>query len=83
MRTCVCDLCKNTIDPEVSVELTIPNVGLYDFCTDCVKRIRRAICKKCKGTGQYQERDEFATESQASCGENRTQYRTVSCHECM
>ena len=83
MRTCVCDLCKNTIDPGVSTELTIPNVGLYDFCPDCVKRVRRAICLKCKGKGRHQEVDVEASQRGASCGENRTEYRTVACQECI
>jgi len=82
MRTCVCDLCKNTIDPESSVELTVPGIGLYDFCVDCVKRLRKAICKKCKGKGRHEEADREASNRQATCGENRTQYHTVTCQEC-
>jgi len=82
MRTCTCDLCKNTITGSECVSFPIVGEGSYDFCKDCVKIVRRAICRKCKGTGIYQERDAEASDRQATCGENRTKYRMVSCQEC-
>ena len=83
MRTCVCDLCKDTLDPQKSVEFTVLRVGVYDFCPECVRRLRRAICSKCKGTGRHREVDVAASQAGASCGENRTEYRTVACQECI
>ncbi len=64
------------------VEFNIASVGLIDLCVQCVKIVRRAICKTCKGTGKYQEVDREASGRAASCGENRTEYRTAMCYEC-
>lgn len=67
---------------EHGVEFNITGVGLIDLCVKCIKTVRRAICKKCKGKGKHQEVDGEASNRKATCGENRIQYRTVDCQEC-
>lgn len=81
MKTCTCDLCKNNIKSSTGVCFSVGVIS-FDFCDSCIKIVRKAVCKKCKGAGNHQEADREATDRQATCGENRTQYRTVTCQEC-
>ena len=82
MKTCTCDLCKKNIKSKTGVCFPVGVVN-FDFCDSCVKIVRRAICLKCEGKGRHQEVDFEASQRGASCGENRTEYRTVACQECI
>lgn len=73
-----CDLCKSEIF-KLSDGACFDK---YDLCDKCVKLVRTAICKTCNGTGKKRICDDEATFAQASCGENRTQYKTVPCNNC-
>ena len=81
MITRKCDLCSLGIDEENDNEFV--SFGIRDLCGKCVSTVRRAICQKCHGTGKFREADREASDRGASCGENRTEYRTVTCHECI
>ncbi len=78
MKTRECDLCNHTITKDTGVSFDV-----YDLCDKCVKVVRRAICRECRGTGKTSEVDHERTNSMATCGENRTQYRTVLCKKCV
>lgn len=77
-----CDFCKTTIEKnENCVSFNIPHIKQqYDICEMCLKVIRVAVCKECHGKGTKSVRDEKATNAMATCGENRTQYKTVQCN---
>lgn len=80
-----CDFCKCTIDSDdISISFGIVGIGIgrYDACETCTKTIRTAVCKECHGKGTLSVRDAAATNSMASCGENRTQYKTIECNCC-
>ena len=77
MKSRKCDLCGIIIDKGFGVSF-----GVYDLCSECVEAVRRAVCLKCKGTGKMRVRDDDATFAQATCGENRTEYKTVNCDRC-
>lgn len=83
--TTICDACCNTIK-----EAFIQVDGI-DLCEKCCNhavrrylqgRVLRSECTKCKGTGKIRIRDDEATFAQATCGENRTQYKMAKCEEC-
>lgn len=89
--TITCDAC--------SCVLKVPFIQVEDadFCEFCCSRIiekyinqehnkgkvLRSKCKKCNGTGKAKVRDDEATNSFACCGENRTEYKIVTCTECI
>lgn len=79
MKNRKCDLypCKNDIGGDSGISF-----GSRDLCDQCVQIVRRAICRDCNGTGKIRVRDDYATDAQASCGENRTQYKTEECKHC-
>lgn len=81
MKNCVCDLCKKDIEPAKGIEFKI-NTTIYDLCVNCLKIIDKVRCKNCKGTGKIREVDVEASHRVATCGENRTEYRTVTCQKC-
>lgn len=78
MKNRVCDLCKSEINLKDGVSFC-----LYDLCNACIKLVRCAICRKCEGTKKVRVRDQAATDAQATCGENRTEYKTISCVDCV
>jgi len=80
MKINKCDLCDLVIDSDKDNGAV--SFGVYDFCGICTKNIRRAVCLKCKGTGKIRIVDDDATDRQATCGENRTQYKTIECDRC-
>lgn len=65
-----------------------------DLCSKCCRHaIRRYIksrgikllrnsCSECASSGKVRVKDEEATSAQASCGENRIQYKLVECETC-
>lgn len=77
MKSRKCDLCSKVIPDNKGVSF-----GKHDLCDSYIEIVRRAICKKCGGTGKVREVDHAETNAQATCGENRTQYRTVACKKC-
>lgn len=72
-----CDLCKNEIVNKRGVSF-----GGYDLCKNCTILVRRATCQQCMGKGTHRVRDDEATSLQATCGESRTQYKTIKCNNC-
>lgn len=78
MKNRECDLCKNTICEDDGVSF-----GIYDLCGACVKLVRCAICRKCEGTKKVRVADREASAAQACCGESRTEYKTISCVDCV
>lgn len=84
-----CDACGKKIELE-----DIPRLNLdYDICGICIGRLIKKIiktkditlrvdCKKCEGIGKRTIEDDAASMAQASCGENRTQYKTIECNNC-
>ncbi len=94
MKICKCDFCETTIVLDMTDKLAhtdghsggisfeIPGVGQFDLCNVCLKYVRRAMCHACGGRGTVRVRDDHASESQASCGESRSVYKTVRCEEC-
>lgn len=53
-------------------------------CKRCLKlRKRPVLCEWCYGTGKIREVDYTETHAQATCGESRTQYKTVKCQRCV
>lgn len=85
MKKRYCNLCESGIF-ELCLESARQQNGVcfgpYDLCDKCVKLVRTAICKTCNGAGNKRVRDDEASFAQASCGENRTQYKTVPCDKC-
>lgn len=77
MKIRKCDLCSLVIKDTKGVSF-----GTYDLCERCSTNARYATCRKCCGTRKVSEVDREATNAQASCGENRTQYRTITCKNC-
>jgi len=77
MKTRSCNFCRIKIDNNDGI-----SIQNYDLCRLCTQLVRRAICPKCEGTGKVRRVDHEATYAQATCGENRTQYRTVPCKAC-
>ncbi len=88
ITTVVCDGCGQ--HPEEDQHMIMSGV---DLCMDCYehavelylssrKRPLQSECKACDGIGSLQAIDEAATDAQATCGENRTQYKTVECDNC-
>lgn len=75
MKNRVCDLCKSKINLKDGVSF-----DLYDLCNACIKLVRCAICRKCEGTTKVRIVDH--ENSEATCGENRTQYKTITCDQC-
>lgn len=87
--TIICDACGQ--QPEEDQHMMMSGV---DLCIDCYehavesylssrKRPLRSDCDVCGGTGTVRVTDEAATAAQATCGENRTQYKTVKCKKCV
>jgi len=63
----------------------------YDLCERCVESLIKNIlktitlridCEGCKREGKLRVRDDEASDAQASCGENRTVYKTIECDKC-
>ena len=77
MKIRKCNLCGYCIQNDDGASF-----GCYDLCIECVHIVRRVTCRKCKGTGRVSEVDQEASAAQATCGENRTQYKTVDCLIC-
>ena len=77
MKKRQCDLC----DYEISTGQGV-SFGSYDLCGPCVTIVRCAVCRKCHGKGAIRVRDDRATSAQATCGENRTQYKNIPCKDC-
>jgi len=89
--TTICDVCCETIDTLNDPMIYVDDL---DICHPCCESIIRKFiksrkdkplrsnCPKCKGTGKVRVKDEYATDSMATCGENRIQYKTVKCQEC-
>lgn len=89
--TTICDMCCDTM------KSTFMQVDDIDLCSRCCKHVvyqyielqsnagkgLRSQCSECNGTGKISVRDNEATNAQASCGENRTQYKTVWCDKCI
>lgn len=90
MRKRFCNFCKNELSNLITQTIGgVPQYakgvgwgGGYDLCDNCVKVIRRVICRHCLGTGRIRVRDDEATDAQATCGESRTQYKTIICRYC-
>lgn len=83
MKIRKCDLCKSDVSGKCGDSPVYGvSFGTYDLCVECVRLVRRAICRDCNGTGKVRVRDDYATDAQASCGENRTQYKTEKCKHC-
>lgn len=81
MRIRKCDLCEYNIPRESGVGFLLGR-KTFDLCKECVKIVRVAICRECKGTEKVKVRDDEATTAQATCRENRTQYKTIKCENC-
>lgn len=79
MRTYTCDFCEKDMVGGVSFRMPEWDV---DICNDCLPLMRKAVCPQCKGSGKMKVVDLHATNSQASCGENRTQYKKIKCEFC-
>lgn len=77
MKSRECDLCDKTIEGNTGVSF-----GCHDLCNKCIKIVRCAVCKQCHGEGIVSAVDYEATHAQATCGENRTQYKTIACKHC-
>ncbi len=82
-----CDSCRKKIPLEDLLELRLD----YDLCERCVRSLVDHTlqttllcmdCTKCKGKGKISVRDDDASDAQASCGENRTVYKTIECDNC-
>lgn len=84
-----CDACGKKIELEDIVRIDSD----YDICEICVghlirKVLRSAIvilridCEGCGGKGKIRIIDEEKIYAEASCGENRTQYKTIECNNC-
>lgn len=86
----LCDGC-GTILPDGSSVYTDAKVDLCGNCVKCAiqcyltnrKRPLRLNCTKCKGKGTHRVVDEEASFAQATCGENRTQYKIEKCPQCV
>lgn len=72
-----CDFCKCEIKEGNGFIIT-----KYDLCVPCGLLARRGTCKECKGIGKIQVVDKRATHAQSSCGESRTQYKSIECEQC-
>jgi len=81
MKVRKCDFCMCDI-LDKGASFTIQGVGNYDLCETCIAIVRTAICRNCHGTGTVREVDHQASDAQATCGENRTVYRTIKCLGC-
>jgi hypothetical protein len=89
-ETWICDGCCSI----VAVKSGFTHVEGKDLCPSCCRyAIRRYLesrgvkpfkssCPHCEGTGRLKVVDEEATDAQATCGENRTQYKSEDCREC-
>lgn len=86
--TIICDACCSTIK---AAFIQVDGIDLCkECCNDAVRRylqtkkekVLRSECTKCNGTGKVRIRDDEATNLQATCGENRTQYKMGKCEEC-
>lgn len=81
-----CDFCGNGIDlHKLGFTKNAGGIGVgrrHHLCTLCANTTRKALCFRCRGTGKVSVVDEVASNAQASCGENRTQYVTVDCNVC-
>ena len=77
MKTRKCNFCNRNINGDSGMSF-----HNYDLCIDCVIIARRMVCRECSGTGKVRVRDDEATDAQATCGENRTVYRTIECKSC-
>lgn len=78
MKKRVCNLCNKDIEKNDGTSFG----SNYDLCVSCTTIVRRAICRKCVGTGFLNIRDDAASNAMATCGENRTQYNSVPCTYC-
>lgn len=93
MKIRKCNLRGVVISPDPLIETTQPerptvsqegsvSFGVYDLCGNCTTMVRRATCLKCEGSGRIRVRDDDASSAQATCGENRTEYKTIDCDCC-
>ena len=73
-----CNLCESHIDGNCGIGFDAEN-RRYDICDKCLDLIKLYSCPICKGSGKKRVVDHAATVAQATCGENRTQYKTVAC----
>lgn len=88
--TVICDACCD------EMKSVFVQVEFLQLCERCCKRALREVmesrdkagkkwqshCSQCDGTGKVRVKDEYASDAQASCGENRIQYKTVRCEKC-
>lgn len=85
----ICDACGKKITLEDIPPIDLDN-DLCEFCIACLIRqvlkskviVLRKDCPICEGKGKLRVRDDDASEAQASCGENRTVYKTIECRKC-
>jgi len=63
----------------------------YELCFLCQSRlIRYALskltiardCKECNGTKKRRIKDELLSIASSTCGENRIEYKTITCDKC-
>ena len=82
-----CDACGKKLDEQ---KLPLDIIG-YDLCRICIRKLiaqqlelitLRIDCEGCKGEGKLRVTDYDASDAQASCGENRTQYKIIECNNC-
>ncbi len=79
-----CDACGKKIPLEDILLINLEN-DLCEICTSLlIKKILKSAvivlrkdCQECEGKGKLRVRDD-----DASCGENRTVYKTVECNRC-
>lgn len=74
----LCDLCNEKIEPKSG-----KSFNGYDLCNDCVMMVRCGLCIECEGTCKVRVLDRKQTNAEATCGENRPVYKTISCNKCL
>ena len=85
----ICDACGKVLSNEPKYYLH--DLDLCSACTDLAVtkylqnrgRPLRTRCVKCRGKGVCRVKDKEATSAQATCGENRIQYKAEVCTECV
>lgn len=84
-----CDACGKKLKKQEDLLIYETVKADYDLCLECGKKlidktlesmVLRKNCDTCLQTGKLKVIDDDASED--SCGENRTAYKTVECHNC-
>ncbi len=86
----ICDGCGHIMSDNLS-KYYLRNLDLCSACTNFAvtgylksrNKPLRTKCEQCGGKGVCRVKDKEATSDQATCGENRIQYKTVVCTECV